>query len=110
MVSDQQMAHSSTSVYKPFSRRHTIPGRVSIGGFQFLTDISSHLAHRCGFTSLRSSLQWHFSPREFSPEFSPKRHDGEQGADDPLFPRGLFPGMFPGTANTSCPSRADVTR
>src|SRR5205823_6584936 len=56
------------------------------------------------------SLQWHFSPGAFSREFSPKRHDGEQRADDPLFPRGLFPGIFLGTANTSCPSRADVTR
>src|SRR6266581_8994169 len=58
----------------------------------------------------KETLQWHFSPGAFSREFSPKRHDGEQRADDPLFPRGLFPGIFLGTANTSCPSRADVTR
>ena len=59
---------------------------------------------------LAFALQWHFSTRVFSQEFSPDQHDGEQRADDPLVTRGLFPGIFLGTANTSCPSRADVTR
>ena len=78
----------------------------------YLTQITASLAfvaeNKSPLTLI--TLQWHFSPGAFSREFSPKRHDGEQRADDPLFPRGLFPGIFLGTANTSCPSRADVTR